>query len=128
MAEQLINTHTTKGLFTPVQAGNNLIKSDNEKASFYADLKNCKDSITMFVNIPAMAGGKFYLTFKSADGSKDKRITLLPEVNNLLRFTTNGIKDKDGYGHFEIEVDNDMSVTQSQISVMIIKSLDVENH
>lgn len=128
MAEQLINTYTSKGLFVPYQVGNTLIKSDSEKASFYADLKDCKDSVVMFINIPAMAGGQFYITIKSTDGGKDKKITLLPEVNNVIRFTTKGTKDNDGFGHFELEVDNGMNVSQSNISVLILKTLDVENH
>ncbi len=128
MAEQLINNYTSKGLFNAVKVAQAPIKSNESSAQFYTDLTDCKDSVTMVVFIPAIMGGNFHLTFKSSEGGKDKVVKLFSEETNVVRFTTKGIKDENGFGHFEISVDNGMSITESNISVLCIKSIDVVNN
>ena len=128
MAEQLINSYTSKGLFNALMVGNTMLKSNESVAEFYTDLTDCKDSVSLIVYIPAIMGGNFYLTFKSAEGGKDKKITLVSEETNFVRFDTKGIKDENGFGHFAIEVSNGMSVTESNVSVLFVKNIDVVNN
>lgn len=128
MAEQMITSYTSKGLFNADRMYFVNLKSNTSKAEFCTDLSDCRDSILAIVEIPSIGGGVFYLNIKSVDGGNDIAVKLLSEETNLVRITTKGIKDAEGLGHFEFTTDNGMSVTDNSIRVAFIKFIDVVNH
>lgn len=128
MAEQIITSYTSKGLFNPVKINYTKLNSDLESAEFSTDLTNCKDSVIAIIDIPASIGGGFTFRLKSVSGGKDIVVDLISEVVNVVRFTTMDVKDADGFGHFVFTTDSGMTVNDHSVRVAFIKCLDVENH
>ena len=128
MAEQKFISTTSIGLFNGDKVTYSLLESDGQTADFNADLSDCKDSIIAIIDIPPTVCGTFQLICKSVNGNKDIVVPLVSEDVTVVRFTTLGIKDKDGFGHFTFVANSDAPVSMIQPKVAIIKCIDAVNN
>ena len=128
MAEQTISLNTSHGLYNSEIVNPGMLNTNAKTADFRADLSESKDSIIAIVDIPATLGGSFELRIKSCDGTADKVIKFQNEDRYIARFTTMGIKDKDGFAHFTFVADSDANISDIRPLIYLISCIDVVNH
>ena len=125
---QNITSYISNGLFEAGKINLEYLNESGTTASISTDLSGCKDSVIAIVDIPTSSDGSHSFVFKSADGGKDIKVDLVPNKTNVIRFTTKGIKGKDGIGNFEFITDNGMGISNLAVKVGFIKCVDVVNH
>ncbi len=128
MAQTTITPVNSTALFRADIGKFQLISGSGMTADIVCDLKDCKDAVIALIDISI--GGEAVNTFvlKSAEGNKDTEIVLTNGKLNVVRFTTKGIKDADGLGHFQIATDNGMGLDGAGAKFALIKCVDVVNH
>jgi len=128
MAQTTLTPVISKGLFNADAGKPVLLSGSGQTADLVCDLSGCKDSIIMLVDIPVGGEVKNTIKFVSCEDNKDAEVVLTNGKLNVIRFTTKGIKDADGLGHFQFTTENGMGVDGVTATITLIKCVDVVNH
>jgi len=120
---QVINTNLNEGIFKATDA--TLTQITN--TVFSADLSGCKDPITVISEVPAGAGNIEFVCVNAKEGVKNQTVALKAGALNIFRITTEGYKNGEGFGQFQILVGGTPSAN-SGVRVAFLKYVSVINH
>ncbi len=116
------------GLFNASADDFATITESGKEVLLNADIKDCKDPITVIVDIPASASGEYEMVCPYADSDKEVRIKLTAGKLNTIRITSYGIKKSNGTADFKMTTTNDSGFASLGVRVAFIKQVDVVNN
>ncbi len=116
---QTINSITNNGIFKVSEAEFVSI-TDN---TFKAELSNCKEPITVIIDVPSAVSDGYIVCESTEDGVSGKKLSLVSGKINVFRMETKGFKNIDGFVEF-----SSSGLANSGAKIAFLKYSAVINH